>query len=70
MFFYPDTYFEGEILQGTNSDIESIDEQINPRKRNASFLRGKMMLKLEVLMLLLVLQPLVVLQPLLPRDVG
>ena len=34
---YLDTYFKGEISQGTNSDIESDDEQLNPRKRKASF---------------------------------
>ncbi|CAI9280262.1 unnamed protein product [Lactuca saligna] len=36
---YLDTYFKGEISQGTN-DIESDDEQLNPKKRKLSFLRG------------------------------
>ncbi|CAI9283013.1 unnamed protein product [Lactuca saligna] len=34
---YPDSYFEGEIPQGTYNDIESKDKKINPRKRKASF---------------------------------
>ncbi|CAI9300137.1 unnamed protein product [Lactuca saligna] len=37
---YPDTYFEGEIPQGTNGYIESDDEQVNPRKKKASFSGG------------------------------
>ena len=39
-FVYPDAYFEGEIPQGTHSDIESNDDQLNPRKRKVSFLGG------------------------------
>ena len=35
---YPDSYFEGEVPQGTNSYIES--DQLNPRKRKASTLGG------------------------------
>ena len=37
---YPDSYFEGEIPQGTNNDIDSDDDQLNPRKRKASFSGG------------------------------
>ncbi|CAI9268606.1 unnamed protein product [Lactuca saligna] len=37
---YFDSYFEWEIPQGTNSDIESNNDQLNPRKRKDSFSGG------------------------------
>ncbi|CAI9278262.1 unnamed protein product [Lactuca saligna] len=37
---YPDSYFEGEISQGTNSDIESDNDQLNPRRSKATFSLG------------------------------
>ena len=39
---YPDSYFEGDILQGTDSDKEFDDKQFNPKKRKASFSGGAM----------------------------
>ncbi|CAI9281417.1 unnamed protein product [Lactuca saligna] len=36
---YPDSYFEGEIPQGTHNDIKYKEEQVNPRKRKDSFSR-------------------------------
>ncbi|CAI9274150.1 unnamed protein product [Lactuca saligna] len=32
--------YEGFLDLGTNSDIDYDNDQLNPRKRNASFLRG------------------------------
>lgn len=37
---YPDVSSKGEIHQGTYNDIESDDDQLNPRKRKASLPRG------------------------------
>ncbi|CAI9303777.1 unnamed protein product [Lactuca saligna] len=37
---YPDAYFEGEVPQGTSSDIDSNNNQFNPRMRKASFSGG------------------------------
>ncbi|CAI9271049.1 unnamed protein product [Lactuca saligna] len=37
---YPNASSKGEIPQGTNSDIESNDDQLNPRKSKASFSGG------------------------------
>ena len=37
---YPNASSKGEIPQVTNSDIEYIEDQLNPRKSKASFLGG------------------------------
>ncbi|CAI9277213.1 unnamed protein product [Lactuca saligna] len=37
---YPESYFEGEIPQGTNSDTESDNDQVNHQKRKASLSKG------------------------------
>lgn len=37
---YTDSYFEGKIHQGTNNNIDSDDDQLNPCKMKASFSWG------------------------------
>ncbi|CAI9300651.1 unnamed protein product [Lactuca saligna] len=49
---YPESYFEGEIPHGTNSDIGYDNDQLNPRKRKASLSGEPMTLKLKALLLL------------------